>query len=207
MKIKNLKCMLLTTLLAFSLTACGSENTKTDGQNPPEEAPETLSAADTASEQNTTDNSVSYLPLSEGDTAPDFTAALADGSEFTLSDEQGKVILLNFWATWCGPCVREMPAFERLKEDYGENVAILAVNCMEDAGTVAAFIEENGYTFPIAIDEEGTVSMKYPTQGIPYTLVINGDGIIQNIYMGAADADTQYKEYKSAIDAVAEAAE
>lgn len=194
--------------LVFSLCiACGNENVKTDGQSTFPEAAEIPSATDTASEQNTADDLISYLPLSVGDTAPDFTAALADGSEFTLSDEQGKVILLNFWATWCGPCVREMPAFERLKEDYGGDVAILAVNCMEDADTVAAFIEENGYTFPIAIDEEGVVSMKYPTQGIPYTLVIDADGVIQNIYMGAADADTQYKEYKSAIDAVAEAAE
>lgn len=204
LKIKNLKLISFAALiLIFSLTACGSA----DNQNSAGAGAETPSAADSTSEQNIKDDILSYLPLNEGDTAPDFTAPLADGSEFTLSDHRGKVVLLNFWATWCGPCVREMPAFEKLKEDYGEEVAILAVNCMESADTVAAFIEENGYTFPIAIDEEGVVSVKYPTQGIPYTLVIDGEGIVQNIYMGAVDAETQYKEYKSAIDAVMEAAE
>lgn len=190
---------MLVTILLTLCTACGSSK-------------EESAAGDTKPQTETdapkeTDTVLAYMPLSEGDTAPDFTASLADGSEFTLSDQQDKIILLNFWATWCGPCVREMPAFEKLKEEYGEDVSILAVNCMENADTVAAFIEENGYTFPIAIDEEGTVSMKYPTQGIPYTLLIDSDGVIQNIYVGAADADTQYQEYKAAIDAVMEAAE
>ena len=207
MKIKNIKKTLFAAFIfVFALTACGSAGTKTEDQNSSGDTAET-SEADTASKQDIKDDILSYLPLSEGDAAPDFTVSLADGSEFTLSEQQGKVVLLNFWATWCGPCVREMPSFERLKEDYGEDVVILAVNCMEYADTVTAFIEENGYTFPIAIDEEGTVSARYPTQGIPYTLVIDGEGIVQNIYMGAADAETQYNEYKSAIDAVMEAAE
>lgn len=206
MRFKNIKLTLFTVLLMLSLTACGSAGPKTDDQNSSGEAAQT-SESDTASQQDIKGDVLSYLPLSEGDAAPDFTVPLADGSEFTLSDGQGRIVLLNFWATWCGPCVREMPAFEWLKEDYGEDVVILAVNCMEHADTVTAFIEENGYTFPIAIDEEGAVSVKYPTQGIPYTLVIDGEGIVQNIYMGAADADTQYNEYKNAINAVMEAAE
>lgn len=187
--------LLLTTLL---LTACGDTGENADRQNTPK-----TETAD-SSEQNAEGGSVSYLPLSAGDTAPDFTAALTDGSEFTLSEQQGKVVLLNFWATWCGPCVREMPAFEKLYGEYGEDVAILAVNCMESEDIVKAFQEENGYTFPIACDPEGDISLKYPSQGIPYTLVIDKEGIIQKIYVGAADAETQYLEYKGAIDAVSE---
>lgn len=145
-----------------------------------------------------------YKELAEGDTAPDFSAYLADGTTFTLSEQQGKVVLLNFWATWCGPCVREMPAFEQLTEEYGEDVAILAVNAMETADVVDAFLEETGYTFPVAYDADGVIAVKYPTQGIPYTLVIDSEGIIRNIYMGAADAETQYLEYKGAIDALSE---
>lgn len=144
--------------------------------------------------------SASYQELLEGDAAPDFTANLADGSTFTLSEQSGKVVLLNFWATWCGPCVGEMPAFEKLYKEYGNEVSILAVNCLEDEETVRQFISENGYTFPIAFDVEGVVNMKYPTDGIPYTLVIGKDGTVQDIYVGAADADTQYQEYKGAID-------
>lgn len=205
MKTKNMifslfMVLFLTTLL---LTACGSAGKTADENTPNTDA---TSSSDTAnsSEQNAEGGSVSYLPLSAGDTAPDFTAALTDGSEFILSEQQGKVVLLNFWATWCGPCVREMPAFEKLYGEYGEDVAILAVNCMESEDIVKAFQEENGYTFPIACDPEGDISLKYPSQGIPYTLVIDKEGIIQKIYVGAADAETQYLEYKGAIDAVSE---
>ena len=137
----------------------------------------------------------------EGDVAPDFTANLVDGSTFTLSENSGKVILLNFWATWCGPCVGEMPAFQDLYEEYDEKIEILAINCMEDEDTVNQFVTETGYTFPIAYDVDGTISFTYPSSGIPYTLVIGADGIVKNIYVGAADAETQYKLYKSAIDA------
>lgn len=136
----------------------------------------------------------------EGDVAPEFSTPLVDGSTFTLSEHSGKVVLLNFWATWCGPCVGEMPAFQKLYEEYGDKVAILAVNCMEDKDSVDQFVQDSGYSFPIAYDENGDVSFTYPSSGIPYTLVIGKDGVVKNIYVGAADADTQYQIYKSAID-------
>lgn len=151
-----------------------------------------------------TGNSEAKIPpvQAEGDTAPDFTAELAGGGTFTLSEQHDKVVLLNFWATWCGPCVREMPAFERLQADYGDRVAILAVNSMENAKTVDQFIEQTGYTFPIAYDETGAIGRNFPTDGIPYTLVIGKDGIVKYIYIGAYDADTQYQTYRSAIESV-----
>lgn len=136
-----------------------------------------------------------------GDVAPEFSAPLVDGSTFTLSENSGKVILLNFWATWCPPCVGEMPAFEKLDADYGDEVVILAVNCMEDEESVNQFLEDTGYTFPIAYDVDGEVSFTYPSSGIPYTLVIGKDGIVKNVYVGASDADSQYQIYKAAIDA------
>ncbi len=202
MKTNYIKFNFLTALLlsACLLTACGSDGKQTNGQNDPSASSE----ADQTADQSVKDDVISYLPLEEGDVSPDFTATLTNGTEFTLSDQQGKVVLLNFWATWCSPCVREMPAFEKLYAEYGEDVAILAVNCMESVDIVKAFQEENEYTFPIACDEEGDIIMKYPSQGIPYTLVIDGEGVIQKIYVGAADADTQYQEYKEAIEAVSE---
>ena len=141
-----------------------------------------------------------YREVSEGDSAPDFTAETADGNSFTLSEQKGKVVLLNFWATWCGPCVEEMPAFEKIYSEYGEEVAVLAVNCLEDKEVVDQFISDNSYTFPIAYDADGTINTKYPTDGIPYTLVIGKDGTVKNIYLGAGSADAQYEEYKSAIE-------
>lgn len=195
---------ILAMMIMIMVAGCGQENRETntggmDSQQPVNGS-EQDAVQDETNEPEKQDEPASYQELMEGDTAPDFTADLADGSTFTLSEQSGKVVLLNFWATWCGPCVGEMPAFEKLYKEYGDEVAVLAVNCLEDEETVRQFIAENGYTFPIAFDVEGVVNMKYPTDGIPYTLVIGKDGTVQDIYVGAADADTQYQEYKSAID-------
>lgn len=148
---------------------------------------------------NANDKKGTVKVLEEGDVAPDFTATLEDGSTFTLSEHDDDVVLLNFFATWCGPCMREMPAFEMLKADGLDGVAILCVDCMEEKKTVDALVKEKGYTFPIAYDEQGMIEAYYPTDGIPYTLVIN-KGVIAKVYVGARDAETQYKEYKGAID-------
>lgn len=177
-------------MMVLLLTACGDEQTMSSAVEDNEIKEEV-----TSSEEEYTLQEVLV-----GDVAPEFTAPLVDGSSFTLSENSGKVILLNFWATWCGPCVGEMPAFQDLYEEYGDEVVILAVNCMEDQETVDRFIEETGYDFPIAYDEDGTVSFTYPSSGIPYTLVIGKDGIVKQIYVGAADAKTQYQIYKAAID-------
>lgn len=147
------------------------------------------------------DANTNYGELSEGDTAPDFTAELVDGSKFSLSENSGKVILINLWATWCGPCVEEMPAFEKLNNEYGDDVKIVCINCMEAKSDVNSFVKQNGYTFPIAYDESGAINMKYPTQGIPYTLVVGKDGKVKNIYVGSAGMEQQYQTYKDAIDA------
>lgn len=159
----------------------------------------TVSGCGDNGDKNNTDT---FQELSEEDLAPDFTAETVDGKEFVLSEQKGKVVLLNFWATWCGPCVGEMPAFEKLYSEYGEKIAILAVDCAEDKDTVKQFVSDNGYTFPVAYDTEGSISEKYPTSGIPYTLVIGKDGKVKKTFLGADDADAQYIEYKKAIDTV-----
>lgn len=139
------------------------------------------------------------MPLQKGNKAPDFTAELADGTSLTLSEFQGKPVIINFWATWCGPCVKEMPAFERLKEDFGDKIGIIAVNCGDDSDTVKDFIEKNGYTFPVALDEDYAVSMLYPTNGIPYTVILDEEGTVTHLSTGASDADTMYEMYKEAL--------
>ncbi len=184
---KNKIWMIL--MMGLLLTACGNEQQMSADMNDNDIAEESVASGEGA-----------WKEVMERDVAPDFKAPLVDGSTFSLSENKGKVILLNFWATWCGPCVGEMPAFQKLDEKYGDEVMILAVNCMEDRETVDRFIKETGYNFPIAYDEEGVVSYTYPSSGIPYTLVIGKDGVVKNIYVGAADADTQYLIYKAAID-------
>ena len=139
------------------------------------------------------------MPIKEGVQAPDFTGELIDGTSITLSELQGKPVIINFWATWCGPCVKEMPAFERLKDDFGDKIGIIAVNCGDEAGTVKDFMEENGYTFPVVLDEEYSISMLYPTNSIPYTVVVDAEGKVTHISTGALDADTMYERYKEAL--------
>lgn len=184
---EKLTGVLLGFLMVLTLAGCGNERKDVGGNN--------KDSSDSQQEEQT-----DYSEVLEGDSAPDFTVEIAGGSSFTLLEQKGKVVLLNFWATWCGPCVGEMPAFEKLNNEYGQEVAVLAINCMEDKDTVNQFISDNSYTFPIAYDVDGAVSKKYPSDGIPYTLVIGKDGIVQKIYVGAADADAQYEEYKNAIE-------
>ena len=189
MKYKKLNSVILAMALGLAVTGCGNTTSKQGQQGNQQESVQ-------EAEQ------VTYQELAAGDTAPDFTAKLANGDSITLSEQTDKVVLLNFWATWCGPCVGEMPAFEKLAEEYQDEVVVLAVNCLEDEETVNQFIEENGYTFSIAYDVDGSINAKYPTSGIPYTLVIGKDGVIKKIYLGAQDAETQYNEYKNAIEEV-----
>lgn len=129
--------------------------------------------------------------------APDFTVTLNDGSTFTLSDYKDKVVLVNFWATWCPPCVGEMPELERLKNDNIEGFEMVAINCSESKSTVDSFIKEHGYTFNVAYDENRAAQNLYPTDGIPYTLIIK-NGTVVNSFLGAPrDA---YNTYKSAVE-------
>ena len=139
-------------------------------------------------------------PIQVGDDVRDFTATLMDGSTFQLSEQEGKAVLLNFWATWCGPCVAELPAFSRLTDAYADRLALLAVNCGEDEQTVKSFLDKNGYAFPVALDTEGEISQLYPTDGIPYTLIISPDGKVSSIQVGAGDAETMFTHYSAELD-------
>lgn len=193
----NLRKLCLTLLLTVTLLLAGCQS----GNN----AGNTGAANDNSSNENTAGDTADVSgPIAKGDAYRDFTATLTDGSEFTLSDHEGKVILLNFWATWCGPCVGEMPAFEKLQETYGEDLVLLAVNSGEDEGTVTSFLEKNGYTFPVALDPEYAVAMLYPTDAIPYTVIIGTDGKVAVTQVGAGDADTMYAHYSELIDGLLE---
>ncbi len=131
---------------------------------------------------------------------PNFEMTLLNGETAALEDYRGKTVLLNFWATWCGPCVGEMPAFQRLTEDYPDDLVILAVNCSEDADTVQEFIDNNSYTFPVILDEDGTIQAMFGgITSIPMTIVLDAEGYVINQHLGAADADTMYEAYKEEL--------
>lgn len=202
---RTVKNGLLLLLLCLLLTACAGKELSGAQNSDADAAASDATDADTSNAGNSDAEEASkeapYTgPLREGDAYRDFTAVLADGSDFKLSGQEGKVILLNFWATWCGPCVKEMPAFTRLTEAYGDDLCLVAVNCGEKEDTVQDFLAENGYSFPVALDPDDEISALYPTDGIPYTVIIAQDGTVSSIHLGATDAESMFALYSAEID-------
>ncbi len=132
-------------------------------------------------------------PLTVGQPAPDFTLKTLAGDEITLSDLRGQSVLINFWASWCGPCRREMPEMLRVYEKYKEEgFTILAVNLThQDAlPEVEAFVEEFQMPFPVPLDETGEVTTDlYRLRGIPTSVFVDRAGVVQRVYIGAMSGD------------------
>lgn len=120
-----------------------------------------------------------------GFAAPDFSLETLDGETVTLSDLRGQVVLVNFWATWCPPCRKEMPAIQQLYEQYqGQGFTVLAVDLQESKAEVATFTAQMGLTFPILIDSGGQVFSQYGVRALPSTFFVDPNGIIQEIALG-----------------------
>lgn len=121
----------------------------------------------------------SFTPIDPPRSAPDFSLPDMDGELHVLSDYRGKVVLVNFWATWCPPCRREMPALERLYQALGdEPFAVLAVNQWEDPDHVFAYMGELNVfpSFPILFDPESTVSAEFGVKGLPTSFLLDKQG-------------------------------
>ena len=126
-----------------------------------------------------------------GRPAPDFTLPDLAGNELRLSDLKGQVVLVNFWTTWCPNCRRELPALSTVYQDLkDQGFVIVAVDLGEPAQQVAAFVEEHQLPFPIVLDSDGGVAQQYRVQGVPTSFVIDREGIIREIHIGAKDEDT-----------------
>ena len=171
----------------------GYLNTLTGGVSVTEPAPSPSAPEPTAGQ-----DQVPEVP------APDFTLLDQYGAEHSLSDYEGKVLFLNFWTTWCGYCVQEMPHIQELYEEYGENqedVVILGV--ASPAGTdnpypsdsadqeeICAFLEENGFTFPTLMDTDGSFLRAYGVGGsFPITFLVAADGNVYGYFPGAMSKD------------------
>lgn len=171
----------------------GSSTSQTQQQ---EKEEETGNAAE--EEKENQDSAARELPA-----APDFTLTDQNGVRHTLSDYKGKVVLLNFWATWCKPCKMEMPDLQAVYEDYGKNqedVVILGVanpktpsrpqNSDVTTEEVAAFLEKGGYTYPTAMDETGQVFLQYGVSAFPTTFMITPEGKVYGYATGTLTRST-----------------
>lgn len=129
--------------------------------------------------------------------APDFTVYDANGKPVKLSDFIGKPIILNFWASWCPPCKSEMPDFNEIYKQQGENYQFMMINLTdgsrETVETASSFIKEQGYEFPVFYDTDVDAAMVYNTYSIPVTYFIDKDGNLAAYAQGAIDAATLQK--------------
>jgi thiol-disulfide isomerase/thioredoxin len=117
--------------------------------------------------------------LNVGAPAPTFSTTLLDGKIQSLKGLQGKVVLINFWATWCGPCRTEMPYFQQLADTYkDQGFTVLAINNREAADVMQPFIDQLKLTFPIGLDKDGRINTLYMARQYPTTYVIGRDGTI-----------------------------
>lgn len=123
--------------------------------------------------------------------APDFTMTTSEGKTVSLSDFRGRPVLLNFWASWCGPCASEMPAIQKAWETYGSEVDFVIVNMTGMSGeteeTAKAFLADAGYTFPAYFDANSSAARAFGVSSIPQTYLVNAEGNIIGGYMGAMD--------------------
>ena len=121
-----------------------------------------------------------------GNPAPDFQLQDLDGQPVALSNLRGKAVLLNFWATWCPPCRREMSYIQEIYDEWPEEwLVVLAINIGESASKVREFIQNYGLSFPVLLDTKEDVAQKYNIRGIPTTFFIDKDGIIRVKIVGA----------------------
>ncbi len=144
-----------------------------------------------------------YRPVIAGEVAPDFTAATFDGDQRTLASYEGKVVLLNVWATWCLPCREEMPSMERLYrriDDPDFEIVAVSVDASltgslgwgsQIGGDVREFAEELGLTFPILLDPSGVTAETYQATALPESFLIGRDGVIYKKVAGGVAWDDE----------------
>lgn len=125
------------------------------------------------------------IEAAQTEAAPDFALQTLDGRTVRLSDYRGQVVLLNTWATWCPPCRDEMPDLEAYyRQHQADDFVVLAVNSQESADTVAAFLEDHDFTFPVLLDPGGMVMRDYEVLGLPTSFFIDREGVVRGVWAG-----------------------
>ncbi len=150
------------------------------------------------SSNNTSEPSITETPEPTMHPAIDFSMQDIDGNSVSLSDYYGKPIVLNFWASWCGPCKGEMPEFNKVYLDLKDDVNFLMVDLVDGSRETikkgSKFIEDNGYEFPVFFDVDQEGAYYYSVYAIPSTIIIDKDGNIVNYHQGAISESVLRKE-------------
>ena len=111
---------------------------------------------------------------------------MLDGEEFTIAKYRGKVLVLDFWATWCGPCIQAMPVIENTVQGFDpDSVQLVAVNLQETSDQIQEALKRMGIEPEVAMDRDGVAAGRYEANAIPQTVVIDPDGVVQNVFVGA----------------------
>ena len=125
-----------------------------------------------------------------GEELPDFTVECLDGRVFTLSEQRGKVVVINLWATWCAPCVRELPNFDRLQREHPEEVAVLALHAPPVTADVPGYLAAYSYGIPFAVDADGGLCERLNASSVlPQTIILSPEGLVTYNRSGALDSD------------------
>jgi cytochrome c biogenesis protein CcmG/thiol:disulfide interchange protein DsbE len=124
-----------------------------------------------------------------GEPAPDFSLPLFDGTQLSLSDLRGQVVVLNFWASWCAPCRKEAPDLQTVWEMYrGQGIVFLGITYQDARNASQEFVEEEGITYPNGIDEKGRISRQYGVTAVPETFIIDRQGRVAWVHIGEVQA-------------------
>jgi peroxiredoxin len=135
-------------------------------------------------------------------TAPDFTLRTVGGPNLRLQEQRGRVVLVNFWATWCAPCRKEMPHLNRLYEKYrASGFVLLGVNVDDDTSKAAAVAAQLGLKFPVLLDSDKTASRLYDLNAMPSTVLVDRDGRVRYVHRGYLDGyeDTYDKQIREML--------
>ncbi len=140
----------------------------------------------------------SAVGAAPGERLPDFSVDCLDGGRFRLAEQRGKVVVINLWATWCAPCVRELPGFDRLQKEYPAEVAVLALHSPPVTADVADYLSAFSYGIPFAVDEDGSLSAALNASAVlPQTVIVGPDGVVTYHQSGALD----YEELLALVSA------
>ena len=126
--------------------------------------------------------------------APGFVLQDLAGEPVDLAELSGRVVVVNFWATWCGPCVREMPMFQEYQDRYPEELIVLAINDAEPEKEVRAFVDQFGFTYPILLDPKNEVRRLFKVSALPTTYFVDTQGVMRYQHVGMM-SDEQFSGY------------